>query len=102
MSKYPSVKDRTYDSSKEKWHHIIFGADTLEGRRFDIWLLWAILFSIVILMLDSVEGIHSRFSLQLLYIEYLFTAIFTLEYIARLYVSASPRKYALSFYGVVD
>jgi len=47
MAKYPSVKNLQYKNAKEKWHHIIFGADTLEGRRFDIGLLWAILFSVI-------------------------------------------------------
>ena len=58
MAKYPSVKNLQYKNAKEKWHHIIFGADTLEGRRFDIGLLWAILFSVILLILDSVSSLH--------------------------------------------
>ena len=53
MAKYPSVKNLQYKNAKEKWHHIIFGADTLEGRRFDIGLLWAILFSVLMAILQS-------------------------------------------------
>jgi len=102
MAKYPSVKNRTYTSSKEKWRHIIFGADTKEGRRFDIWLLWAILFSVIVLMLDSVQSLHDKYATFFKYSEYFFTAIFTGEYLARLYVSDSSRKYVFSFYGIVD
>ncbi len=102
MAKYPSVKDRKYTSTKEKWGDIIFGADTKEGRRFDIWLLWAILFSILALMADSVSSLHNEYSSLFKYLEYLFTAIFTIEYIARLYVSENSRKYVFSFYGIID
>lgn len=102
MGNYPSVKDKHYNSAKEKWHHIIFGADTVEGRRFDIWLLWAILFSILALMADSVQSLHDQYAAFFKYLEYFFTAIFTIEYIARLYVSDSSKKYIFSFYGIVD
>lgn len=102
MSKYPSIKDQQFENAKEKWNQIIFGADTIEGRRFDIWLLWAILFSILVLMADSVSSIHGQYGTEFMYLEYLFTGIFTVEYVARLYVSHSPKKYASSFYGIVD
>ena len=102
MSKYPSVKDQTYLSNKEKWHHIIFGADTTEGRRFDIGLLWAILASVVVIMIDSVESVHIKYGSELRYLEYFFTAIFTIEYMARLYVSHDKKKYAKSGWGLLD
>jgi voltage-gated potassium channel len=101
-SHYPSVKEKQYNSSKEKWHHIIFGADTVEGRRFDIWLLWAILFSILAVMADSVPSLHERYSSLFKYLEYFFTAIFTIEYLARLYVSDNSKSYIFSFYGIID
>ena len=102
MSDYKSIKSRKFSSLKERWHHIIFDANTIEARSFDIWLLWAILGSIIVLMLDSVNELNEKYHTIFLYIEYFFTLIFTLEYIARLWVSDNPRKYALSFYGVVD
>ena len=102
MAKYPSIKEFQYAGNKEKWHHIIFGADTKEGRRFDIWLLWFILFSVLVLMVDSVSSLHEKYALYFKYSEYFFTAIFSLEYLARLYVSENKKKYVLSFYGIVD
>ena len=102
MAKYPSVKNLQYKNAKEKWHHIIFGADTLEGRRFDIGLLWAILFSVILLILDSVSSLHEKYLLFFQYAEYFFTGIFTIEYLIRLYVSDSSKKYVFSFYGVID
>lgn len=102
MHKYPSVKAQKYATNKEKWYHIIFGADTLEGRRFDVWLLWAILASVLVIMLDSVPDVHSKYGQQLRYLEYFFTIIFTLEYVARLLVSYDKKKYAFSTWGLVD
>jgi voltage-gated potassium channel len=102
MVKYPSIKEFQYADNKEKWYHIIFGADTKEGRRFDIWLLWAILASVIVIMLDSVEEIHGLYGVELRYLEYFFTGIFTLEYIARLYVSHDKKKYVFSKWGLID
>jgi len=102
MANYPSIKERTDLSNKQKWYAIIFGADTQEGRRFDIWLLWAILFSVLTLMADSVPSIHAKYALQLKYIEYFFTGVFTLEYFARLIVSENTKSYAISFWGIID
>ncbi|MDC0579492.1 ion transporter [Bacteroidia bacterium] len=102
MAKYPSIHERIDLSYKEKWHVIIFEADTQEGRRFDIWLLWVILFSILTLMADSVPSIHADYFLELKYAEYFFTAVFTLEYFARLLVSRHTKRYVFSFWGVID
>ncbi len=93
---HPSRNEKDL-SPKQKWHIIIFGADTQEGRRFDIWLLWAILFSVLTLMADSVPSIHVKYALQLKYLEYFFTGVFTAEYLARLMVSENTKSYAFSF-----
>ena len=102
MANYPSIKERADLSTKQKWYAIIFGADTQEGRRFDIWLLWAILFSVLTLIVDSVPSIHAKYAFQLKYIEYFFTAVFTLEYVVRLKVSENPKSYVISFWGIID
>lgn len=102
MSVYPSIKERNYKTKREKWRLIIFGADTVEGRRFDILLLWAILLSISVIMLDSIDEIEQEHGDLLHYLEYFFTGVFSLEYIARLYVSENKKKFALSWWGVVD
>ncbi len=102
MRKYPSIKSRTYNSTKEKWHDIIFGADTVEGRRFDIWLLWAILLSVLVIMAESVKDIDEKYGQTLEYIEYCFTIIFTIEYLMRIYVSEKPKKFIFSFWGIID
>lgn len=86
-------------------HHlyvIIFGTHTRAGRAFDISLIIAIVASLIVLILESIPSVATEWSQQLRYIEYSFTALFTLEYLLRLYCSPNPKSYATSFFGVVD
>ena len=85
-----------------KWYTIIFEADTVAGRRFDLLLIGLIFLSVVVVMADSVTSLHERFSPTFTVLEWLFTLCFTLEYIARLACSPQPWRYARSFFGVVD
>ena len=102
MNKFPSIKSQSNLSLKEKWYLIIFEADTQEGRKFDIWLLWAILFSVLVLIADSVPQIHSEYTNELKYVEYFFTGIFSVEYLARILVSRNTKNYLFSFWGGID
>ncbi len=83
-------------------HEAIFGTDTRWGKGFDVVLLWAIVFSLLAIMLESVGPIHNAYDFELFVIEWVFTIVFTLEYVLRLWVSDEPRKYAFSFFGIVD
>lgn len=89
-------------SFRDKWRHIIFGTDTIEGQRFDKLLIVCIIASVLLVMLDSVASLNNKYG-EIFYIaEWLFTITFTTEYAFRLFVSRQTRKYALSFYGIVD
>lgn len=87
---------------RQKIYTIIFGTDTAAGRNFDIALLCAILLSVIVVTLDSVQIYHSNYDNYLTTLEWFFTILFTLEYILRLYCSPNPKAYATSFYGIVD
>lgn len=80
----------------------IFEADTKAGRLFDIVLVIAILLSVSVVMLDSIADIHARWGQQLFYLEWAFTLIFTLEYIARVTSVSKPTNYIFSFMGIID
>src|SRR5687768_8268130 len=81
---------------------VIFEAETRAGRWFDFSLIAAILLSVAVVMLDSISGINHRYAGTLNALEWFFTIVFTIEYIARLACVKHPLRYARSFYGIVD
>lgn len=87
---------------RDRIHEIIFEADTREGKLFDVALFWCIFASILIVMLESVSSIRLNYQPLLYGAEWLFTILFTVEYILRLLSVGRPLAYALSFYGLVD
>ena len=90
------------DNWRQRLYLMIFQTDTVAGRRFDTTLLLIILASLVIVILDSIDEVHSNYADVLAYIEWGFTLIFLIEYGLRLYCSPKPLRYAFSFYGLVD
>lgn len=90
------------DEFKRRLYIIIFESDTPLGKAFDVALLWAILLSIVLIMVESIPFIPDWLSSFLVIWEYVFTGFFTAEYIARIYCSPTPRKYITSFFGIID
>lgn len=83
-------------------HEIIFEADTPEGRAFDVTLIWLIICSVLLVIIDSVESINTSFGTELYAAEWFFTLIFSIEYILRLIAVKRPVKYVFSFFGLVD
>jgi voltage-gated potassium channel len=89
-------------SIKQRLYEIIFEADTPAGRKFDIVLLGCIVASVIIVMLESVPELKETIGPWLVGLEWFFTVIFTAEYIARLWVVKQKKKYAFSFFGIID
>ena len=87
---------------RDRWYRTIFEHDTPAGKRFDAWLLVAILLSVLVVVIESVDAIRADYAVWLRGAEVLFTVLFTIEYIVRLAVAPHPWRYARSFYGVVD
>ena len=87
---------------RETLWRIIFRSDTPAGRRFDIGLLILILLSVLTVMLESVAEMRNQHVRIFTAIEWTFTAIFTVEYLTRLWVVRDRWRYATSFFGIVD
>ena len=87
---------------RKQLYVIIFESDTRLGKIFDILILWAILLSVLSIMLESDVTIKQQYSQPLRYAEWFFTALFTLEYVLRVVCVQKPSKYIFSFFGVVD
>jgi len=83
-------------------YKVIFESDTRAGRIFDLVLIWLILLSVAVVMLDSFESLQARWGRVFNALEWTFTVVFTVEYIARLACLPKPRRYARSTLGVID
>ncbi len=53
-------------------------------------------------MIDSVKSWHLTYGDILLFLEWSFTILFSIEYILRVWIVQKPSKYIFSFYGLVD
>lgn len=82
--------------------HIIFESDTPGAKAFDIALIVAILLSVAVILLGSIEVYAERYGEIFFYIEWIFTLLFSIELIVRLYCLERPLLYLKSFYGIVD
>jgi voltage-gated potassium channel len=87
---------------RARMHEVIFETETVAGRRFDIALVVLILLSILVVVLDSVPSIGGRYPRMFYALEWTFTLLFTVEYVARLACVLRPLRYATSFFGVID
>lgn len=90
------------ETTKNKLYEIIFEADTKAGRLFDLILLVVILVSVILVMFESVPSIASKYLHILKILEWIITAIFTVEYLLRIAIVKKPFSYIFSFYGIID
>lgn len=61
-----------------------------------------IVFSVVLVMLESITSINTKYEDTFYIAEWVITIIFSIEYILRIIVIKRPRHYIFSFYGIVD
>ncbi len=87
---------------RHRLHEIIFEADTPAGKAFDVALLLAISLSVLTVLLESVDAIDARYHTTLVAAEWIFTILFSIEYVLRLICVRKPHRYALSFFGIID
>ena len=87
---------------KQRINIIIQGVNTPMGKLFDIILLFIILLSVLLVMLESVTSYDEEYHNFLVICEWVITVFFTIEYILRIYSSRKPWQYITSFYGIID
>lgn len=88
--------------NKERIHQIIFESDTRAGKAFDVVLLFLILVSTVLVMLDSIPSYREMHGELLSTLEWIITICFTIEYLLRIYSLRNKAAYVTSFFGIVD
>lgn len=87
---------------KTRLERVIFESDTPAGKNFDLALLIAIGSSVLLVALESDRQLDSLFGPWFSGAEWVFSTLFSLEYLLRLLCSRTPLRYAHSFFGVVD
>jgi len=106
MSKFWDLEKAINKSSFTRWrlkfHEVIFETDTPAGKTFDILLIIIILLSVIVVMFDSVKAINKSFGNLLYVMEWIFTILFTVEYLFRLACIGRTMMYASSFFGIID
>jgi voltage-gated potassium channel len=89
-------------SWQHRLHEVIYESNTPAGKAFDVSLLILIVGSILIVMLDSVDWMNDRYGKVFYILEWIFTIIFTIEYILRLISIKRPLGYVFSSLGIID
>lgn len=87
---------------KRRLYVIIFESNTPLGKTFDVALLWAIVASILLVIVESMRGLPPLAKDIFTILEYVFTFFFTLEWLCRLYCAQNRLKYIFSFFGIID
>ncbi|HYF32542.1 MAG TPA: ion transporter [Chitinophagaceae bacterium] len=95
-------ENKTRNNWRHRLHETIYESNTLSGKIFDISLLLLILLSILVVVLDSVSSWREEYGKLFYTAEWIFTVLFTIEYILRLISLRQPLKYVFSFIGLVD
>src|SRR4051812_21904223 len=87
---------------RRRMYEVIFESETPAGRAFDKIIVVVILVSVAVVIADSVQGLNRRYRIAFDLAEWLFTLLFTVEYIARIVSVQRPLLYMRSFFGIVD
>lgn len=87
---------------KTKLYVIIFHADTFAGKLFDVFLLVAILLSVITVIVETIPALDQQYYILFRTAEWIYTVVFTIEFLLRLWASPRPKSYVFSFFGIVD
>ncbi|KAA5543965.1 ion transporter [Adhaeribacter rhizoryzae] len=87
---------------RTRLYPVVFQNDTFAGKLFDVALLVVILLSVITVILESVSYLNQRYFTQFRNMEWVYTILFTLEYLLRVWVYPKPKRYIFSFFGLVD
>ena len=96
------MTQRDQSPLQARLYSVVFGTDTPSGKWFDITLIFLILISVMVIVLDSIAEVHASMGETLQRVEWGFTLIFTVEYLVRIWISRNRRAYVTSVYGIVD
>ena len=99
-------KEHDFIPERTKWkrsvYQVIFKSDTKNGKAFDLILLFLILLSTFIVMMESVSNFDAKLHSLFAILEIIITVIFTVEYALRIITLRNKKAYIFSFFGIID
>lgn len=99
QKKQPAVHEKVH----EKHHHLLHEHNVEHMHfSFDMFAGIAIFASIIIAILDSIPLIHKNIGTFLLSAEWIFTALFTIEYAIRIAFTKKKTSYIFGTAGILD
>lgn len=81
---------------------IVEDSDTLAGKIFDLFIQSLIILSIVAFSIETLPDISNYTSKILHYFNIFCVAVFTFEYLFRIFLSEKRLSFIFSFYGIID
>ena len=98
----PQLNPATDSGWRRRWFEIIHAHNNRTSRSFDLVLISLILASVLVVMVDSVPRVHAHWATWFHVVEWMFTVLFTAEFVLRIMVVRRPLRYILSIWGVID
>jgi len=80
----------------------LVGEETSTGRGFNLFIKALIVLSLISISLETLPDIDPLFKRILNKFEVFSVAIFTVEYLFRIYAANKKREFIFSFYGIID
>ncbi|KFC20702.1 ion transporter [Chryseobacterium sp. FH1] len=90
------------DGWRKKIYETVYLSHTKAGKIFDICLLFLILVSTALLMVETIPIFRLEYYKEFYYAEFFITIIFTIEYILRIICVKDREEYIFSPLGVID
>lgn len=90
------------DGWRKKIYETVYLSHTKAGKIFDICLLFLILVSTALLMVETIPIFKLEYYKEFYYAEFFITIIFTIEYILRIICVKDREEYIFSPLGVID
>lgn len=87
---------------KEKLQQIVIQSDTKPGRRFDFFIQFCIVLSLISFSIETVKNLSESTMIILNWIELATVSIFSVEYVLRVWLSKRKLGYIFSFFGLID
>ena len=87
---------------RRRIYDVVHDTSTKKGKVFNLALFGLIIISVIYVLLESVDDIDETYHSYMVAAEWIITILFTIEYVLKTISLKRPKKYVLSFYGIID